>query len=155
MDSLITIVDYRPAYQPGIADLLDGIQSEFPQSIYSRSTIASPEPRLWVALHNNIVVGMVGLLLIGDDNAVLKNMMVQKEYRGNALGLSKCLLGAALAYAAVENVRNIYLGTMTQFKAAQSFYKKHSFTMIERLELPKDFIINPVDDIFFMLHLNH
>jgi hypothetical protein len=48
----------------------------------------------------------------------------------------------------------MYLGTMTQFKAARVFYINHGFTEITRDQLPADFVCNPVDDVFFYLQLN-
>jgi len=154
MNSEIIIKDHDPYYQPGISDLLDGIQSEFSESIYGRNPPTNPIPvKLWLALHNDVVVGTVGIAALNNNNAALKSMMVQKEFRGADKGVSGMLLDTALKYALSIDVQQIYLGTMTQFKAAQHFYRKHFFTEIGREQLPGDFVCNPVDDVFFRLLL--
>ena len=65
------------------------------------------------------------------------------------------LLLNVLNWAKSNGVNTMYLGTMTQFKAAQKFYEKHHFTMIGVEQLPRDFPINPIDSIFYKLNLSH
>lgn len=155
MTASITITSYQLHHQPGISDLLDGIQGEFSQSIYAQNPPKNPLPvKLWVALYNDVVVGTVGIILLSNGNAALKSMMVQKEFRGGDHGLSGSLMNRALQYARDAGAQNIYLGTMAQFKAAQQFYRKHGFVEITARDLPADFIINPVDDVFFRLQIN-
>lgn len=135
---------------------MDGIQSEFPQSIYAQNPPINTLPvQLWSAMDGDIVVGTVGIVLLAGKNAVLKSMMVRKEYRGAAVGLSARLMDMALQYADSNGARHIFLGTMTQFKAAHQFYRKNAFKQIGRQDLPADFVINPVDDVFFVRTLNN
>jgi len=156
MNNNIIITGYTPDHQTGIADLLDGIQAEFTESIYARSTpgreVLLPPVTYWVALQDGVVVGTAGIAALAYGNAMLKGMMVQQEQRGT--GLAARLLDAVLGYAATMGAEQLYLGTMTQFKAAQRFYNKHGFRRITMQELPADFIINPVDDVFFSLALH-
>jgi ribosomal protein S18 acetylase RimI-like enzyme len=64
------------------------------------------------------------------------------------------LLDTLINFAIDSKVSNIFLGTMSQFKAAQKFYKKHNFIIIPQTFLPIDFPINPVDTIFYKRELN-
>ena len=81
-------------------------------------------------------------------------MMVKKEYRGKRLGTSKTLLETVVLWCKENNISKIYLGTMMQFKAAQSFYINNGFKRISEEKLPKNFIQNPLDSIFFVRDLN-
>jgi hypothetical protein len=42
---------------------------------------------------------------------------------------------------------------MDQFKAAQKFYEKNGFIKITENQLPKNFIHNPIDRVFYLLDL--
>ena len=44
---------------------------------------------------------------------------------------------------------------MNQFIAAQSFYRKNGFKQIPESELPKNFLNNPLDKVFFVQDLNN
>ncbi len=48
-----------------------------------------------------------------------------------------------------EGMSCIYLGTMSQFKAAHKFYEKNGFKKIIISNLPLSFITNPIDDVFY------
>src|SRR5207244_2234314 len=109
--------DFDPYYQPGVDDLLDGIQSEFSETIYAQSTpkIRVPLPvKYWMALHNDILVGTVGVATLSNNNVALKRMMVQKDYRGRDIGLSDALLDIALKHSISIGAKKVFLGTMTQ-----------------------------------------
>ena len=80
--------------------------------------------------------------------------MVKKEYRGKSFGTSKTLLNTAVIWCKENNISKIYLGTMMQFKAAQSLYTNNGFKIISEDKLPKKFLQNPLDSIFFIRDLN-
>ena len=81
-------------------------------------------------------------------------MMLKKEYRGKSLGVSKSLLETAINWCKDNHIPKIYLGTMTQFKAAQLFYSNNGFVRISEEQLPKSFLNNPLDTVFFVRELN-
>lgn len=64
-------------------------------------------------------------------------------------GIANLLLNALLTWATEHKIKSIYLGTMSQFKAAHQFYERSGFEKINRVELPKDFPVNPVDSLFY------
>ena len=137
---------------------MKAIQDEFDEEIYSSpvdfaSLSGLPGRKYWVALHNDEVVGTVGVIEINEGNAILKSMMVHRDYRGQG-GTAQALLGVATNFAISNGCRKMYLGTMIQFIAAQKFYQKIGFTEIKEDDLPADFISNPVDKVFFVRNLD-
>lgn len=155
INTAIQIIPCLPKYQGEIAKMLVEIALEFEETIFSKSTNRTatlPNP-YWVALCKEEVVGTVGVLPINNHKAILKSMMVKKTFRGKQLGLSDLLLQTALNWCQINTINQVYLGTMTQFKAAQSFYLKNGFQRISIDKLPDDFINNPLDSLYFYRHL--
>ena len=111
-----------------------------------------PDP-FWVAAYRDQVVGTIGLILIGKDFAILKSMMVKKAFRGKVRGVSSSLMATAMSWCAKNSLQDIYLGTMHQFISAQQFYKKNGFVEIAQQDLPSEFLINPLDKVFFRRRL--
>ena len=156
----IVITDFEDKYQPGVDKLLDSIQDEYAENIYGPGVLKMkdaaklPGRRYWVALRNGEVVGTVGLILLGNNNAVLKSMLLHKDYRGSDRMLAYRLMTTAMGHARNSGAATLYLGTMAQFEAAIAFYRKHRFTEIGESELPVDFVGNPVDVVFFKVDYN-
>ena len=107
--------------------MMQEIAKEFREPIMVKQTNSTaPIPdNYWVALYNGQVVGTIDLVNFKNEFGVLKRMMLKTEFRGAALGVSKLLLLTAIEDAQKNGLDAIYLGTMTQFKAAQSFYQNH------------------------------
>ena len=153
MKSPVQITDFCPEHQSGIDALLSGIQNEYPEQIYGPGiqkmidVAFMPGRKYRVALSDGVVIGSIGVVLLSSHNACLKSMLLHKDYRGS--GIADQLLYIAIEYCRVNQVGNIFLGTMIQFRAAQYFYKKHGFTEITEDGLPADFMKNPVDKVFF------
>lgn len=147
---MMKIVPYKEKYEIRIDKMLTKIEAEFKHPIrnLSKKKKTGTLNEYWLALKDDEVVGTVGLLFIDSQNAILKSMMVQKDFRGS-FGLSHLLLHKAIDCCIEKQVETIYLGTMTQFKAAQKFYQKNGFKEISEKELPTNFIRNPLDKIFF------
>lgn len=154
----IHIKPFQSHHQADIDNLMTTLAEEFTDNIFSPQSKTITEVSLlstdkyWVAYTNDIVVGTIGFSELKDNNIVLKRMFLSKEFRGQ--GVAKMLLDKLINFAIDNNVSNIYLGTMTQFKAAQKFYEKNNFTKIPQTVLPIDFTINPVDTIFYRRELN-
>ncbi len=157
--STIKITDYSTLYQQDIDHMMLGIQSEFPISITSPQSTRIYEvyqledQKFWVALHEDKVVGTIGLSLFSNHSAVLKRMMVDKNYRGSSFNTASLLLQKSVDWAREQGIQEIYLGTMEQFKAAQQFYLKKGFTGIDKKDLPADYEPNPIDSLFYKISL--
>jgi len=154
--SMTEIVRYKSALQNGIDAMMYEIALEFNSDIIPKATRETPivPDQYWVAMNAKRVIGTIGILNLKNDVGVLKKMMLKKEYRGKEYGVSKKLLNTAITWCKLNNIFKLYLGTMEQFKAAQSFYKKNGFEQISKNDLPNNFLLNPLDRIFFVLDLN-
>lgn len=152
---MIEIVPYKAVHQAEIDAMMQEISQEFIKPIMASQTNSTPPipDQYWVALHNDQVVGTIALNIFKNEFGVLKKMMLKKEFRGSALGVSKLLLITAIENAKKNGLKSIYLGTMIQFKAAQSFYQKHGFRQIAKDELPPGFTKYPIDKLFYKLSL--
>lgn len=152
---MIEIVPYESKYQVGIDLMMQEIAEEFIEPIMGgqkSNSVAFPD-KYWVATYDGQVVGTTGLIIIKHEYGILKKMMLKKEFRGAVHNLAKLLLQTAIDESEKGQLECIYLGTMTQFKAAQSFYQKHGFQQIDEKELPTDFLRNPIDMLFYSLGL--
>jgi len=151
------IVTYKKTHQSGIDNMMHEIALEFDSEIFPKTTNETPivPNKYWVAIDDEKVIGTVGVLVIDNDVGVLKKMMLKKEFRGKEFGVSKKLLKIVIEWCKENSISKLYLGTMNQFKAAQSFYKKNGFTKIPKSELPFNFLNNPLDNVFFVQELHN
>ncbi|MPM06010.1 hypothetical protein SDC9_52305 [bioreactor metagenome] len=156
--SQIEVREYKLGDQKEIISMILQIQQDeyhLPITIENQPDLLEIEHfyqsrgEFWVALDENRVVGTVGILDIGDGNAVLRKMFVKKEYRGGSFGVAPMLLGQLLNWAAQSHFHRIYLGTTPQFLAAHRFYEKHGFIEIREDELPAAFPVMAVDKKFY------
>lgn len=107
----------------------------------------------WVALDGIKVVGTVGVI-VTPQFAILKSLFVAKPYRGHSPGIAQKLLKTASNKAIEHNCSIMYLGTMSQFTAAQRFYEKHGYIRIKAEEMPADIPANDFDTVFYKKHLD-
>lgn len=153
----IQLISYHPALQPEIDRMMENIQSEFAQAITSRhSTIIEqvyrlPNHRYWVARCGAEVAGTIGAVLPTRGFTVVKRMMVDRKFRGDAFGTARALMDAARDWSLQNGAGEIFLGTMAQFVAAQKFYLKYGFEEIGEKDLPAGYPHNPMDTVFFRL----
>ncbi len=139
--------------------MMEGIAAEYdeaitgPQSTRLYEAYKLSDRRYWVAHDGERVIGTVGLELLRDHNAVLKRMMTDKRYRGRGTGLAEKLWNIALDWGRAQGVSTIYLGTMSQFLAAQKFYAKHGCQQVSTQDLPPDMPVNPLDALHYRLAL--
>jgi GNAT superfamily N-acetyltransferase len=103
----------------------------------------------WVAVSQGRIVGTIGLLDIGNNQAVLRKMFVIREFRGSGHGVAQKLLDTLLAWSASREIAEIFLGTTTKFLAAHRFYEKNRFLETPKSDLPSDFPIMAVDSKFY------
>jgi N-acetylglutamate synthase-like GNAT family acetyltransferase len=153
----LRVVRFRNQHQPMVDVLLHEISAEFVLPITSQASVRMKQVahvmgnQFWVALDNQQLVGTIGLMRLKDYNACLKSMFVAKDYRSK--GVANLLLKTLLDYCKKKSVQHVYLGTMSQMKAAQSFYEKNGFLKVEGKLCPPDFNNNPLDDVFYQLEV--
>lgn len=156
----INIIPYNIAFQVQIDALMLCISKEFSEPISltklpdtssaAPNTTLAPDVYLLATLKNE-VIGTISVTKLKEGNAVLRKMFLHKDCRGK--GIAKMLLNEVLNWAVENNIKAIYLGTMTQFVVAQKFYEKNGFNNVSSNHLPEDFPINPVDAIFYQKKL--
>ena len=151
----IKIRRYQHQDQAGIDLMMAEITAEFASPIAQLGRKAPPKlpDPFWVAAYGDQIVGTIGLIPIRKDFAILKSMMVKKAFRGKLKGVSSSLMKTAITWCTENDLQAIYLGTMHQFISAQQFYKKNGFTKIAQQDLPSEFLINPLDKVFFRRRL--
>ncbi len=141
-----TIRPFEPKYQSEVIDLIKRIQvGEFniPIEEGQRKELQSishcfqkNKGNYWVALLNGKVIGTIAVIDIGHNAFELRDVFLDKEYRGQSTGFAEKLLDTVLAWAKEHNVNTIYLGTTLAFQAAHRFYEKHGFHEIAKEDMP-------------------
>lgn len=158
MISKIKIIPFHPEHQNDVNDMMERISSEFREPIFNENSkkivdlYSLPNNKYWVAIDNEKVIGTIGLIKLTNKNILLKSMFVDMKYRG--YGISNLLLETITYWAIQNKCKHIFLGTMTQFTAGQRFYEKNKFEICNKSKLPKDFVQNTLDTVFYTKKLN-
>jgi N-acetylglutamate synthase-like GNAT family acetyltransferase len=141
---------YKKSDQAEIDKMIDSISTEFelPISNPNKANVTLLD-KYWISLYNNEIVGTIGIIKIEGKFSILKKMFVKREYRGKEYKIASLLLNKVFDWCNSQNIDTIYLGTMSQFKAAHKFYEKNGFERISINKLPSSFVTNPIDDIFY------
>jgi N-acetylglutamate synthase-like GNAT family acetyltransferase len=141
---------YKKSDKAEIDKMIDSISTEFelPISNPNKANVTLLD-KYWISLYNNEIVGTIGILKIEGKFSILKKMFVKREYRGKEYKTASLLLNKVFDWCNSQNIDTIYLGTMSQFKAAHKFYEKNGFERISINKLPSSFVTNPIDDIFY------
>jgi len=160
---MIKIETYLDDYKDQIIDLILSIQTkEFGICITSEQQpdihditgfYQTKMGNFWLALDSNKVVGTIALLDIGGRQAALRKMFVDSNYRGPKPGMAGKLLEELLDWSGSKGIREIYLGTTSNFFAAHRFYEKSGFSEIGKSRLPESFPVMKVDTKFYMKNL--
>ncbi|MCE4956817.1 GNAT family N-acetyltransferase [Macrococcoides caseolyticum] len=111
------------------------------------STYLNTGGQFWLALYDGKVVGTIALQRLKDNNGALKRVYVDQNVRNMKIG--KKLLLHVIEASKKDGIQAIYLGTIDKFEAAQHFYRKNGFHLILKEDLPQDFPLVPVDNIFY------
>ncbi|HVX49486.1 MAG TPA: GNAT family N-acetyltransferase [Chitinophagaceae bacterium] len=107
----------------------------------------------WGAVNEHGLLGTIALLKVGHNAGVIRKMFVRKEWRGKEYGVGQALLDELLVYCRNSKITDLYLGTVEVFKAAQRFYERNGFTVIEKEKLPSYFPFMPADNKFYHIRL--
>jgi GNAT superfamily N-acetyltransferase len=86
---------------------------------------APQNDRLWVAEHEEKIVGAIGIKGRSETDAQLRWWLVHPTYRG--FGLGRALLEAAIAFCQQRPYQTIYLWTVNDLHAAIHLYKAVGF----------------------------
>ncbi|AXY78108.1 N-acetyltransferase [Paraflavitalea soli] len=153
------IIEYDLQYQQETIDLIVGIQAgEFGVPITAedqpdlRNVHAFYQQRngnFWLAIDNNKVVGTIALIDIDNNQVALRKMFVHPDYRGKDKAVAWQLMQEVFAWCRLKGVKEIFLGTISQFQAAHRFYEKNGFREIKKEQLPPAFPAMPLDIIFY------
>lgn len=79
----------------------------------------------------------------------IRKMFVNQEWRGKDKNVALALLHTLEAWSQQHGITKLYLGTVEQLKAAQRFYAREGFSLIEADTLPTSFPRMAVDTIFY------
>lgn len=160
--SEITITPFEKQYESQVIDLIIPIQKEFgvevtlkdqPDLLRIQEEYIETGGNFWIALADNQVVGTIALVKLENGNGAIKKMFSAPAFRGEKQ-LGKQLLDTLIAYCKVQGYKALYLGTVNVLVAAQKFYKKHGFVECSKAEMPKDYHIMEVDNVFFKKDLS-
>lgn len=151
------IIEYNESYKDQVIKLILSIQQDeysIPISIDDQpdlltipASYQTGNGNFWVALEDDVVIGTIALIDLGNQLTTLRKMFVSKEYRGT--GLSNNLLDTLISWCKHKQVATIYLGTTSRFLAAHKFYEKNNFVSITKEALPHVFPLLAVDTVFY------
>ena len=157
------IVNHSESIGRDVVDLIIGIQrTEFGLDTHS---IGQPDllnvadfyqsgcGGFWVAIHDGVVVGTLGLRDIGDRQAALRRMYVKATHRGREHAVAACLLERLVQSATQSGVKEVYLATAEMFVAAHRFYEKNAFAQVGLESLPSAFPRIPEETRFYCRRL--
>lgn len=108
---------------------------------------------LWGAFDGDLLVGTIALRAIGHQAGALRKMFVRSEYRGKEHGIAQQLAEHLIQHCIVVHIHDIYLGTVSQMKAAQRFYERNGFRPVEAAALPAYYPRVEVDTLFYHRNL--
>ena len=159
MKSEYQIKIYEDCYKEQLIKMILSIQQEEYQIPITREMQPDLEKigefyqqgtgNFWVGVHDEQVIGSVGLIDLGQGMGALRKMFVDENWRGREIGLSAGLLQEVFAWAEEKGFSEIYLGTTEKFKAAHRFYQKNGFCQLAKAELPQVFPVMSVDTRFY------
>lgn len=156
----IQIVPYQQQYDDAIASLIVSIQ----QHEFNIKITLADQPDLqdidnfyrkgsgnfWCALSpEGELIGTIALIDIGNGMGAIRKMFVKSEWRGKEKNVARILLNTLELWASQHAITALYLGTVEQLKAAQRFYEREGFTLVEVQSLPTQFPRMAVDTIFY------
>ena len=96
--------------------------------------VIAPGGCIFLALHNNEVIGSAGLWKENEDAYELVKMTVVPEWRGR--GVSKLLVEKCINEARKKKAQKIILFSNSQLQTAISLYKKYGFQQVPVTDAP-------------------
>lgn len=143
------IVPYRNEFQREVAALIVGIQAqefgiaitleEQPDLLDVDGFYRQEQGDFWIAVSGSRVIGTISLKDIGNHQGALRKMFVHPDFRGREKGVAAGLLNRLLEEGEKRGFKEIFLGTTEKFEAAQRFYEKNGFQIVDPIHLPPAF----------------
>ena len=99
------------------------------------------------------MIGTIAVIDIGHQAFELRDVFLDKEYRGQKRAFANQLLDTVLNWSREQGVTTIYLGTTLAFQAAHRFYEKNGFHEIARKDMPSYCQPMDCDEKFYQLDL--
>lgn len=116
---------YNQEYNYGIA-----FESYVAQGFHEFYKQYDPEKdRVWVAEHDNKIVGFLLLMHRPDNAAQLRYFLIEPEYRN--IGLGKKLMELYMEFYKAKGYTSSYLLTTHELEEAASLYKRHGFILTD------------------------
>ncbi|MCY0970751.1 GNAT family N-acetyltransferase [Chryseobacterium wangxinyae] len=106
------------------------------------------------AFKDDELVGTIALVKFDNNSGAIRKMFVKKEFRGKEFNIAQNLFDVLIDYCHRNGIDNVFLGTVSVLKAAQRFYERNGFEIIEKNQLPDKFPVMGSDDVFFSIKLN-
>ena len=156
----VVILPYSDTYKDQVGVLIPSIQKEFgvpityedqPDLKNISGVYQKGAGNFWVALDGDTVVGTAALIDRGEKTGILRKMFVHSDYRGAAKGVGAKLLDTLLAWAREQGMQHIFLGTNDRLAAAQRFYEKNGFRLVDDAQMPAHVaaVRMPVDNLHY------
>lgn len=155
----MNIIEYKEEYSQEVIDLIVGIQhdelgvgitaDDQPDLKSIRSFYQKGNGNFWMAKVGNEITGTIALIDIHNSEVALRKMFVHPDYRGKNKGIAQALINMVLEWCGKKRVKAIYLGTIDIMKAAHRFYEKNGFKRIVKQDLPVNFPVMKVDNVFY------
>lgn len=140
--ALVEIIDYSSNYQPDFKKLnlewldLYGLTESHDLMVLDdpQGTIINRGGFIFLAMHNNQVVGSAALMKEHEGVYELAKMCVAKAFRGK--GISKMLIERCLEKAKELDAKKLILFSNHQLTTAIGLYKKYGFEHVEVVDSP-------------------
>ena len=105
----------------------------------------------WGAVCQGELLGTIALISIGKQSGAIRKMFVKKEFRGKDLGVAQQLFSNLVRHCEVNNINQLYLGTVDILKAAHRFYERNGFHRVNKELLPANFPVMMGENVYYSL----
>ena len=122
------IKEYEPQHRQSVINLILNIQNnEFgigvpladqPDLLNIQAFYQKNKSCFWVATYNSQIIGTIAILDITNNNGALRKMFVAKEFRGREFSVGQKLLDTLFSHCKINQIQNVFLGTIHFFVAA-------------------------------------
>jgi N-acetylglutamate synthase-like GNAT family acetyltransferase len=156
----VNIQPYQEDHKDEIANLILDIQqrefhiaislSDQPDLLDIRNFYRRGNGNFWCAISTEgEVIGTIALIDMGNGMGAIRKMFVREDWRGKERNVASSLLYTLETWALKYGIKTLYLGTVDVLKAAQRFYNREGFVVVDAADLPASFPRMPVDTLFF------
>jgi N-acetylglutamate synthase-like GNAT family acetyltransferase len=154
---------FEPADQKGVERLVLTIQQdEYGYQLTTENQpdlkdvagfFASRNSAFWVAEGaGGDIIGCIGLMDLGSGACAMRKFMVAAPARGRDNGVSSALTQAFEDHAR-QYCPKLALSTVQKTAAAQAFYVREGYRIVDQSQLPEGFEAGPFDVVFMVKDL--